>query len=147
MTAEFDLNLLPLYRINGQELPQLPGLLAVTPPKHAARGRSDDHLFIYLTISGNTPVSTAEYNQVLAQMSQQYYKTAVTDETGHFAVKNVDPGAYKVFAWQQVETGAYMDPDFIQPVENLGASVTKAGGSWAGGRRALAETVEIENPS
>ncbi len=76
MTAEFDLNLLPLYRINGQELPQLPGLLAVTPPKHVARGRSDDHLFVYLTISGNTPISTAEYNQILSQTAQQFYKTA-----------------------------------------------------------------------
>ena len=75
MTAELDLNLLPLYRINGQELPQLPGLLAATPPKHVARGRSEDRLFIYLTISGNTPVSTAEYSQIVTQMTQQFYKT------------------------------------------------------------------------
>lgn len=75
MTAEFDLNLLPLYRINGQELPQLPGLLAATPPKRVAHGRADDRLFIYLTISGNTPVSTSEYDQIVTQAAQQFYKT------------------------------------------------------------------------
>ena len=75
VTAEFDLNLLPFYRIKGQELPQLPGLLAATPPKRAARGRTEDHLFIYLTISGNISISTSEYNKIMAQMAQCFYKT------------------------------------------------------------------------
>ena len=75
VTAEFDLNLLPFYRIKGQELPQLPGLLVATPPKRAARGRTDDHLLIYLTISGNIPVSTSEYNKIMSQMAQCFYKT------------------------------------------------------------------------
>jgi hypothetical protein len=76
VTAEFNLNLFPFYRIKGQELPQLPGLLAVTPPKHSARGRVDDHLLIYLTISGNTPISSTEYNQIMTQMTQRFYKTS-----------------------------------------------------------------------
>lgn len=76
MTAEFDLNLLPVYRIKGQELPQLPGLLATTPPKRTARGREEDALLIYLTISGNTPISFSEYNHLMSQMAQQFYKTA-----------------------------------------------------------------------
>lgn len=75
MTAEIDLNLLPFYRIKGQELQQLPGLLAATPPKRTARGRADDRLLIYLTISGNTPISSSEYNQTMAQMSRCFYKT------------------------------------------------------------------------
>jgi len=29
-----------------------------------------------------------------------------------------------VFAWEDVETGAYMDPEFMKPVEKLGESVT-----------------------
>jgi hypothetical protein len=75
VTAEFDLNLLPLYRIKGQELPQLPGLLVAAPPKRAARGRDEDQLLIYLTISGNTPISTAEYTQITSQVAQNFYKT------------------------------------------------------------------------
>ena len=54
---------------------------------------------------------------------QQYYKTTTTDQYGHFTLKDIAPGEYKVFAWEDVEIGAYMDPDFIQPVENRGESV------------------------
>jgi hypothetical protein len=75
VAAEFDLNLLPLYRIKGQEWPQLPGLMAATPPKRAARGREDEQLLIYLTLSGNTPYSTAEYNRIIAQLVQRFYET------------------------------------------------------------------------
>jgi hypothetical protein len=39
-------------------------------------------------------------------------------------LKNLDPGEYKVFAWEDVEAGAYMDPEFVKPVESQGESVT-----------------------
>jgi hypothetical protein len=74
VTAQFDLNLLPMYRVNGQEWPLLPGLLTVHPPRKAARGRDGDHLLIFLTISGNIPFSSAEYNRLTAQMAEQFYK-------------------------------------------------------------------------
>ena len=54
----------------------MPGLMAATPPKRTARGRTDDHLLIYLTISGNTPISSSEYNQIMTQMTQRFYKTS-----------------------------------------------------------------------
>jgi hypothetical protein len=54
----------------------------------------------------------------------QYYKTAITDASGAFSLKNLDPGQYKVYAWEQVEAGAYMDPEFMKPVENRGESLT-----------------------
>jgi hypothetical protein len=76
VTAAFDLTLLPFYRIKGQEWAQLPGLLAVTAPRRTARGRAEDRLVIYLTLSGNTPLSSAEYNQTSAQMAQRFYQTA-----------------------------------------------------------------------
>jgi hypothetical protein len=47
-----------------------------------------------------------------------------TDQYGRFTIKSVDPGEYKVFAWEDVETGAYMDPEFVKPVEGQGESVT-----------------------
>ena len=56
------------------------------------------------------------------QMS--YYKTMTTDQYGRFTVKSIDPGEYKLFAWEDVEFGAYMDPEFVKPVESLGESVT-----------------------
>jgi hypothetical protein len=53
-----------------------------------------------------------------------YYRSATTDQYGRFTVKNIDPGEYKVFAWEDVESGAYFDPEFVKPVENLGESIT-----------------------
>ena len=53
-----------------------------------------------------------------------YYRSATTDQYGRFTVKNIDPGEYKVFAWEDVESGAYFDPDFVKPVENLGETIT-----------------------
>ncbi|MBE3038932.1 MAG: hypothetical protein IMZ62_09005, partial [Chloroflexi bacterium] len=75
MAAAFDLNLLPFYRIKGQEWPQLPGLLAMVPPRRTARGREDDRLIIYLAFSGNDPFSSSEYNQTATQMAQRFYQT------------------------------------------------------------------------
>jgi len=76
VTAAFDLNLLPIYRIKGQEWPQLPGLLTMVPPRRTARGRENDRLVIYLTFSGNDPFTASEYNQTAAQMSRHFYQTA-----------------------------------------------------------------------
>lgn len=59
----------------------------------------------------------------------QYYKTATTDAAGSFAFKNLDPGHYKAYAWKEVESGAYMDPEFVGPVENRGETVSIHEGS------------------
>ncbi len=55
---------------------------------------------------------------------QELYKTSSTDQYGHYTIKNVAPGEYKLYAWEDVEFGAYMDPDFVKPVEDRGASVS-----------------------
>ena len=49
-----------------------------------------------------------------------YYRTAVTDQLGNFTVKGIIPGKYKVFAWDDLEPDAYMDPEFIKAVESKG---------------------------
>jgi len=52
------------------------------------------------------------------------YKQVSTDQYGHFAIKGLAPGKYKVFAWDQVDVGAYEDPDFLRPYENTGESIS-----------------------
>lgn len=74
--SAFDLTLLSLYRIGGQEWPQLPGLLAQNPPRRPARGREQDRLLVYLTLAGNISYSTSEYAQIANQVSETFYATA-----------------------------------------------------------------------
>jgi hypothetical protein len=76
VAAEFDLNLFPFYRIQGQETPQLPGLLVVKPPKRAAHGREGEALLVYLTLSGNTRFTTAEYDQIISQTTRRFFQTS-----------------------------------------------------------------------
>jgi hypothetical protein len=72
--------------------------------------------------TGATVVLIPQQAERRDQMS--YYKTATTDQYGKFTAKNVDPGEYKVFAWEDMEYGAYMDPELVKPVESLGEAVT-----------------------
>ena len=51
-------------------------------------------------------------------------KTADTDQNGHFVIRGVTPGEYKVFAWEDIEEGAYEDPDFMKPHESDGQTVS-----------------------
>ena len=52
------------------------------------------------------------------------YKTANTDQNGHFTLKGVRPGDYKIFAWEDIEQGAQQDPDFVKPHESAGETVS-----------------------
>jgi len=71
----FDLNILPIHRINGQELADLPGLLAVTSPRKAARGREKDNLIVYLMLSGNASFSADELNQLKNDGADVFYRS------------------------------------------------------------------------
>lgn len=70
-----DLTLLPLYRLADKELPVLPGLLALTAPRKPARGRDDDRLIVYLVLTGNATLSTAEYMQLTSQTASSFFET------------------------------------------------------------------------
>jgi hypothetical protein len=71
-----DLTLSPLYRINGQEIASLPGLIATPPPQNAARGREKDRLIVYLLLAGNSTFSTSEYMQVAKDALNIFYQTS-----------------------------------------------------------------------
>ena len=45
-------------------------------------------------------------------------KLVTTDATGNFTLHGLPPGEYKIFAWEEVETNAWMDRDYRQPFEN-----------------------------
>ena len=76
MSKTFDLTLLPLYRLNGNEMPSQPGLLALTPPRRKARNRARDLLFMHLALSGNVAFSTANYLRATSHAAEEFYKTS-----------------------------------------------------------------------
>jgi len=69
-----DLTLSPLYRLNGQDQPSLPGLMAAVPPRRAGRGREQDRLIVYLLLAGNAVFSTGEYMQLASRAAVAFYE-------------------------------------------------------------------------
>jgi hypothetical protein len=57
------------------------------------------------------------------------YKVVSTDSAGRFLMRGVTPGNYRLFAWENVETGAWLNPDFIRASENGGRSIQISEGS------------------
>jgi Carboxypeptidase regulatory-like domain len=53
----------------------------------------------------------------------QMYRETTTDQYGHFELRGVPPGDYKLFSWDQVENGAWQDPEFLKPFEEKGEEV------------------------
>jgi len=49
-------------------------------------------------------------------------KLVTTDVNGNFTLHGLPPSEYKIFAWEEVETNAWMDRDYRQPFENQSAS-------------------------
>jgi hypothetical protein len=63
------------------------------------------------------PVSGATV--VLAPDSRRYsmFKETQTGENGSYSLKGVAPGEYKILAWENIEAGAYLDPEFLKRYE------------------------------
>lgn len=51
------------------------------------------------------------------------YRTTASDASGRFNMRGLAPGDYKLFAWDDVVTGAWLDPEFIQQWEARGTPV------------------------
>jgi hypothetical protein len=76
MNSSLDLNLLPLARQGGNDKTELPDMYAVTPPRRPARGRETESLIIYLSLTGNSPLSPEAHAQLLQQLAHKFYGTA-----------------------------------------------------------------------
>jgi protocatechuate 3,4-dioxygenase beta subunit len=45
------------------------------------------------------------------------YRTERTDQHGAFKISQIAPGDYSLYSWDEVEDGAWEDPDFIKPFD------------------------------
>ena len=92
--------------------------IVVSPNGANVEGRVHNH--------GGDPVSGATV--VLApppeqRTDSQRFRTARTDQNGHFSLKGLEPNDYTVYAWEDIEPGQYVDPDFLKASENHGKSL------------------------
>jgi hypothetical protein len=52
------------------------------------------------------------------------FKQVTSEQTGRFELRGIAPGDYTLYSWEQVERGAWEDPDFLKEFEGKGQSVS-----------------------
>ncbi len=58
-----------------------------------------------------------------------FYRVVPVDEAGHFEIKAITPGNYKLFAFEEMEPNEVQRPDFLKPFEDRGEPVEIAEGA------------------
>ncbi len=59
------------------------------------------------------------------------FEEGQSDQYGRFSMEGISPGAYKLYAWEDVEPGMWWDPDFLKKYESKAVAVTIAPGEKA----------------
>jgi hypothetical protein len=122
VAKNFDLTLLPLYRLRGNELPSPPGLLALAPPRRKARSREKDRLIVHLILGGNAPFSTVNYLQMTSRAAEEFYQTpgsvtaalraAASTLNGDLLEKNMETSGQGRYSLGQLVLGALRGEQF-----------------------------------
>jgi len=87
------------------------------------------------TVTSNKQEPSANVTVVLVpdpvhRNRSELYRSVMTDSQGRFHFGGVTPGDYKLFAWEDVESGAWQDSDFLRPFEERGRLIqVKSSGS------------------
>jgi protocatechuate 3,4-dioxygenase beta subunit len=64
--------------------------------------------------SDGKPVPGATVVLVPSSRNWPLYKEMTTDQNGRFQFRTVPPGDYRLFAWTEMEPGAYQNPEFLK---------------------------------
>jgi hypothetical protein len=100
-----------------------PGMLEVViSPKAATMSGTIQHPKTGNPVPGASVVLVPQEKERRGQ--QSFYKTITSDQDGAFSLTSLAPGEYKAYAWEDVESGAYLDTDFMKPFEGKGEAVT-----------------------
>jgi hypothetical protein len=59
-----------------------------------------------------------------ASKRSSLYKGVTSDQSGGYSIKGIAPGDYTVLAWEEIETSAYQDPEFVKPFESKAEAVS-----------------------
>ncbi len=71
----------------------------------------------------SVPVANA-WAVAVAENSRVGKKTwsVTTDQNGHYELRGLSPGKYKVYSWQDLEEGSWEDPEVLKEYEEKGSS-------------------------
>ena len=58
------------------------------------------------------------------QRVTSFYRNVMSDEKGHFQMKNVTPGKYLLLAFEEFDAQSIEDPDFLKPFASSAVTVT-----------------------
>ena len=53
----------------------------------------------------------------------ELYITDTTNQQGHYVLRGLRPGAYEVYAFDEVDPGAIYSSEFLKPIEDMGESM------------------------
>ena len=56
------------------------------------------------------------------RLRKDRYKKVMSDSSGRFRMQGLPPGNYSLFAFEDIEEGAWQDPEVIRPYESRGTS-------------------------
>jgi hypothetical protein len=111
---------------------------------HLMTNNPDQRLQIVLATGGQLEgVVTNERNEPMANVRivavpdlafrrrDDLYKSAATDGSGKFKIQGIAPGDYRVYAWEDIADGAWLDADVLRDFEARGkpVRVTESGTS------------------
>ena len=68
-------------------------------------------------------VTVAVVPGAAARHRTDLYHSATTDSSGRFQIHGLAAGSYTAFAWEEIEEGAWQDPDFVRAYDSQGKSV------------------------
>ena len=67
----------------------------------------------------------------MASLSDATAREVNSRGNGNFRMQGIPPGEYKLFTWDDIDDGAWFDPEFIRNHENSGSLVRIRDGSNA----------------
>ena len=101
-------------------VPEAPAMLEVTISSRGARVQGTVADKDGLAAAG---VWVALVPELAHRTQDRLYKTLTTDQYGRFDLRGIPPGEYKLFSWEEVESGAWEDPEFLKPFEQEGEKI------------------------
>ena len=78
---------------------------------------------------GRLPNATVVLVPAARMRRPDLYKSVLTNPEGRFELQGVTPGDYILLTWADVETGAWMNADFLKPYESRGRTLRVEEGS------------------